>query len=86
MSVVRALLTQVGFGSDLDLSNEERITRMEGGERDALTEVTQSMIFGVVTIMGPNTLAQYDGCPVCVLEGTLQRAVDEVAIARTRKN
>jgi predicted nucleotidyltransferase component of viral defense system len=86
MSVVRALLTQVGFGADLDLDEEERVAMMENGQRDALTEVTSSMIFGVVTIMGPRTLAQHNGCPVCVLEGTLERAVDEMAAARMRKN
>jgi hypothetical protein len=86
MSVVRALLTQVGFGADLDLTDEERMERMVSGKRDALTEVTQSMIFGVVTIMGPQTLGQYDGCPACVLENTLSRAVDEIAIARMGTN
>lgn len=86
MSVVRALLTQVGFAADLDLTDEERMDRAMHGKRDALTEVTQSMIFGVVTIMGPQTLTQYDGCPACVLENTLSRAVDEIAIARMGTN
>jgi len=86
MNVVRALLTQVGFGADLELTEEERMTMAETGRRDALTEVTQSMIFGVVTIMGPQTLSQYNGCPCCVLEGTLSRAVDEIAIARKGTN
>lgn len=85
-SVVRALLTQVGLGADLDLDDNERMTMALNGRRDALTEVTQSMIFGVVTIMGPQTLVQYNGCPSCVMEGTLERAVDEIAITRMRKN
>ena len=49
-------------------------------------EVVQSLLVGVVTIMGPLVFGQHDGCPVCVLEGTLERSADELAMRRRKTN
>lgn len=56
---------------------------MNDGERN---EVVQTMLVGVVTFMGPTVFEQHDGCPVCVLEGTLERAADEVMMIRRKAN
>lgn len=48
--------------------------------------VMQTMLMGVVTFMGPAVFVQHDGCPVCVLEGTLERACDEVSMIGRKAN
>lgn len=53
---------------------------------DPYEELERSMVFGVVTFMGPDVFAQHNGCPVCVLEGTLERACDEVVMRRRMNN
>ena len=53
---------------------------------DERTEVVSSMLVGVVHTMGPAVFEQHGGCPVCVLEGTLERAADDVAIRRRKSN
>lgn len=87
---LRTLLIARGFGDELmderDLSDEEYLNMMEKGEPNAMMEVTQHMIMGVIATMGAAVFAQYDGCPVCVLEGTLERASDEVTINRRQSN
>ncbi len=49
-------------------------------------EVINSMLVGVVTTMGPAVFDVHNGCPVCVLEGTLERACDDVSIRRRKAN
>ncbi len=87
---LRTLLIARGFGDELmderDLSDEEYMQMVENGEPNAMLEVTQHMIMGVIATMGAAVFAQYDGCPVCVLEGTLERAADEIVIQRRKKN
>lgn len=85
-SVLRALLIQRGFGKHLDMTVEERVQMFEAGQLDTRSEVTNHLIMGVVAMFGGDTFIQYDGCPVCVLEGTLVRAVDEVAANRRKSN
>lgn len=85
-SVVRALLIERGFGADCELSNEERRDLLLAGDMDAMTEITQTLMVGVLSIFGGSALTRHLGCPVCVLEGTPERAADEIAAARSRKN
>jgi len=53
---------------------------------DPYEEVENSMTFGVATLMGPDVFVQYGGCPACVLEGTLERACDDISIQRRKSN
>jgi len=85
-SVLRAMLIQHGFGAELELSQEERIEMLAAGQADAMTDVTNSLMMGTMSIFGGEPFIRHDGCPVCVLEGTLGRAVDEVAAKRRKKN
>ncbi len=85
-SILRALLIQRGFGADLDMSHEDRLAMYEQGRFDTKTEVTNHLIMGVMAMFGGAAFMQYNGCPVCVLEGTLERAVDEVAANRRKSN
>lgn len=85
-SILRAMLIQRGFGADCELTREEREAQVAVGELDTYTHITQTMLIGVVKTMGPSTFEQYNGCPVCVLEGTLERSVDEIISFRARKN
>jgi hypothetical protein len=52
---------------------------------DLYEAIQNTMIMGVMSFMGPTVFPQHDGCPVCVLEGTLERAVDEM-VATIRKS
>jgi len=85
-SAVRALLIERGFGADCELSDEERHDLLLSGNMDTLTEITQTLMVGVLSIFGGEALARHLGCPMCVLEGTPERAADEIAARRTRKN
>jgi len=53
---------------------------------DPYDELERGMAFGVVAFMGPDVFAQHGGCPACVLEGTLERACDEVLMSRRKSN
>lgn len=48
--------------------------------------VVSTMLFGVVSFMGPQVFKQHGNCPVCVLEGTLERACDEVTMKNRKMN
>ncbi len=85
-TVVRALLIERGFGADCELTDEERRDMILSGKMDAMTEMTQTLMVGVLSVFGGDAMARHLGCPVCVLEGTTERAADEIAAARTRKN
>lgn len=85
-SVVRALMIERGFGADCELTDEERRDMILSGKMDAMTEMVQTLMVGVISIFGGDALARHLGCPVCVLEGTVERAADEIAAARTRKS
>ena len=85
-SVVRALLIERGFGADCELTDEERRDLIFAGKMDAMTEMTQTLMVGVLSVFGGDAMARHLGCPVCVLEGTTVRAADEIAAARSRKN
>lgn len=84
--VVRALLIERGFGEDCELSDDERREKMMEGNMDAMTEITHTLMVGVLSIFGGHALSRHFGCPVCVLEGTVERAADEIAASRSRKN
>jgi hypothetical protein len=85
-STVRALLIERGFGEDCELSDDERREMLLAGNMDAMTEMTQTLMVGVLSVFGGEAMARHLGCPVCVLEGTPERAADEIAARRTRKN
>ena len=85
-SVVRALMIERGFGEDCELTDEERLALLMDGKMDAMTEITQTLMIGVISIFGGDALTRHLGCPVCVLEGTVERAADEIAAARSSKN
>jgi len=53
------------------------------GQRDHVAHI---MVVGVASFMGSNIFDQYGGCPVCVLEGTLERACDEVSMIGRKSN
>jgi len=57
--------------------------QMSDGERSA---VVTNMLIGVVSIMGPQVFNQHGNCPCCVLEGTLERACDEISMSRRKTN
>lgn len=84
--VVRALMIERGFGADCQLTDNERRDMILSGKMDAMTEMVQTLMVGVISIFGGEALARHLGCPVCVLEGTVERAADEIAAARTRKS
>ena len=65
----------VNHRSVLNALAEQR--QMNSEQRET---VMQTMLYGVVSMMGPSVFAQHGGCPVCVLEGTLERACDEVSM------
>jgi hypothetical protein len=56
---------------------------MTDRERNA---VVSTMLFGVVSFMGPQVFKQHENCPICVLEGTLERACDEVSLTNRKAN
>lgn len=57
-----------------------------GMDADAIESVRSTMLFGVVSFMGPTVFLQHNNCPVCVLEGTLERACDEVSMVGRKTN
>lgn len=65
----------------LDMLVLER--QMQSDERASVVDV---MLFGVISYMGPTVFAQHNNCPVCVLEGTLERACDEVSMIGRKSN
>ena len=86
-SVLRAMLIQRGVTDCLEMTDEERRDHIEQyGEADLHTEVTQSLVMGVAMTMGPAVMVPYDGCPICALEGTLERAVNECVSRRRASN
>lgn len=85
-SVVRALMIERGFGAECELTDEERRDMIMAGKMDAVTEIMHTLFVGVLSIFGGPALSMHDGCPVCVLEGTVVRAADEIAASRSRKN
>lgn len=85
-SVVRALLIERGFGADCELSDDERREMLLAGNMDTMTEITHTLMVGVLSIFGGDALSRHLGCPVCVLEGTVERAADEIASRRSKKN
>jgi hypothetical protein len=56
---------------------------MDEAQKDT---VINTMLMGVVTFMGPQVFRQHNNCPVCVLEGTLERACDEVSMIGRKSN
>jgi hypothetical protein len=85
-SVVRALMIERGFGADCELTDDERRDLIIAGDMDAYTEVMHTLFVGVLSIFGGPALSMHNGCPACVLEGTVVRAADEVASSRRKSN
>jgi hypothetical protein len=85
-SVVRALMIERGFGADCELTDDERRDLILAGDMDAYTEVMHTLFVGVLSIFGGPALSMHNGCPACVLEGTVVRAADEVASSRRKSN
>lgn len=64
----------------------DKLVLERGLTESGRNEVVSSMLFGVVSFMGPQVFKQHGNCPICVLEGTLERAADEVFIRRRKAN
>lgn len=86
LSVVRALMIERGFGEDCELTDDERRDLIIAGDMDAFSEVMHTLFVGVLSIFGGPALSMHNGCPACVLEGTVVRAADEVASSRRKSN
>jgi hypothetical protein len=85
-TMIRALLIERGFGEDCELTDEERRDIILSGKVDALTEITRTLMVGVLSIFGDEAMIRHLGCSICVLEGTPERAADEIAADRSLKN
>ena len=84
---VGELMTQVVKFCDVHNSVLRAMLLQRGfREEDVQMEVKDRMVVGVVSLFGGEAFAQHDGCPVCVLEGTLERTTDEIAIQRRKTN
>ena len=73
-AVLNDLLTKRGVNTVVSVS--------DGGK--LVADITKSMIINVLSMMGAKVFDQYNSCPVCVLEGCLERCVDGT-IAMQRK-
>ena len=83
---IRQALIVRGFAEDLDLTDEERMARMDVGEVDSFLYVKHHLVIQSLSIFGGERVIQCDGCPVCTFEGVIEQVCDDVSVKMTRKN